>query len=128
MMSLLLDTCALIWLGNGDPALSLDARQLIEESEVVYVSPISLWEVSNKCRKGKLQLKFSPREWFERILRRHRLKVLPLTCEVMFRAGELQEHHKDPADRMIIASALDAGFAVVTADRNFPLYGVQTVI
>ncbi len=46
-MSLLLDTCALIWLGNGDPALSLDARQMIEESEMVYVSPISLWEVSN---------------------------------------------------------------------------------
>ena len=43
-MSLLLDTCALIWLGNGDPALSLDARQMIEESEMVYVSPISLWE------------------------------------------------------------------------------------
>ena len=46
MMSILLDTCALIWLGNGDSALSLDARQMIEESEMVYVSPISLWEVS----------------------------------------------------------------------------------
>ena len=126
-MSLLLDTCALIWLGNGDPALSLDARQVIEESEEVYVSPISLWEVSNKCRKGKLQLKFPPREWFDRILQRHQLKILPLTNEVMFRAGELHEHHKDPADRMIIASALVGGFAVVTADRNFPLYGVQTI-
>ena len=67
MMSILLDTCALIWLGNGDSALSLDARQVIEESEMVYVSPISLWEVSNKCRKGKLQLKCPPRERFERI-------------------------------------------------------------
>ena len=38
-MSLLLDTCALIWLGNGDPTLSLVARQMIEESEEVYVSP-----------------------------------------------------------------------------------------
>ncbi len=126
-MSLLLDTCALIWLGNGDPALSLDARQMIEESEMVYVSPISLWEVSNKCRKGKLQLKFPPREWFNRILQRHQLKMLPLTDEVMFRAGELHEYHKDPADRMIIASALVGDLVVVTADRNFPPYGVQTI-
>jgi len=126
-MSLLLDTCALIWLGNGDPALSLDARQLIEESEEVYVSPISLWEVSNKCRKGKLQLKFPLREWFDRILQRHQLTVLPLTNEVMFLAGELPEHHKDPADRMIIASAMVNGLVVATADKNFPIYGIQTI-
>ena len=37
------------------------------------------------------------------------------------------EHHKDPADRMIIASALDAGLEVVTGDHNFPLYGVKTI-
>ena len=52
---------------------------------------------------------------------------LPLSNEAMFRAGELAEHHKDPADRMIIASALLEDLAVVTTDRNFPLYGVATI-
>ena len=127
MTSILLDTCALIWLGNGDKALSLDARQAIEECERVYVSPISLWEMSNKCRKGKLQLKHPPREWFDKILQRYQLETLPLTNEVMFLAGELKEHHKDPADRMIIASAMVNGLAVVTADRNFPLYGISVI-
>ena len=127
MTSILLDTCALIWLGNGDTALSLDARQAIEECESVYVSPISLWEVSNKCRKGKLLLKHPPREWFDRILQRYQLAILPLTNEVMFLAGELPEHHKDPADRMIIASAMVNGLVVATSDRNFPLYGIQTI-
>ena len=127
MTSILLDTCALIWLGNGDTALSLDARQAIEECEFVYVSPISLWEVSNKCRKGKLLLKHPPREWFDRILQRYQLAILPLTNEVMFLAGELPEHHKDPADRMIIASAMVNGLVVATSDRNFPLYGIQTI-
>ena len=127
MTSILLGTCALIWLGNGDTALSLDARQAIEECESVYVSPISLWEVSNKCRKGKLLLKHPPREWFDRILQRYQLAILPLTNEVMFLAGELPEHHKDPADRMIIASAMVNGLVVVTSDRNFPLYGIQTM-
>ena len=48
--------------------------------------------------------------------------------EIMISAGELPEHHKDPADRMIIAAALDAGLQVVTADHNFPLYGVKTIV
>ena len=127
MTALLLDTCALIWLGNGDGALSLDARQAIEETETVYVSPISLWEISNKCRKGKLLLKRPVRDWFDRVLKKYQLTMLPLSNEAMFRAGELEEHHKDPADRMIIASALTNGLAVVTTDRNFPLYGVSII-
>ena len=127
MTAILLDTCALIWLGNGDEELSLDARQVIEETEMVYVSPISLWEISNKCRKGKLLLKHPVREWFDRTLKRYRLTILPLSNEAMLRAGELPEHHKDPADRIIIASALLEGLAVVTTDRNFPLYGVATI-
>ena len=108
-------------------ALSLDARQAIEETETVYVSPISLWEISNKCREGELLLKHPVRDWFDRVLKKYRLTMLPLSNEAMFRAGELEEHHKDPADRMIIASALTNGLAVVTTDRNFPLYGVSTI-
>lgn len=127
MTAILLDTCALIWLGNGDTSLSLDALQTIEETETVYVSPISLWEISNKCRKGKLHLKHPVRDWFDRVIRKYSLTMLPLSNEAMFRAGELVEHHKDPADRMIIASALTEGIAVVTSDRNFPLYGVSTI-
>ena len=127
MTAILLDTCALIWLGNGDATLSVDARQMIEETETVYVSPISLWEISNKSRKGRLQFKYPVREWFDRVLKKYRLTILPFSNESMFRAGELPEHHKDPADRMIIASALTEGLAVVTTDRNFPLYGVSTI-
>ena len=46
MSAILLDTCALLWLGFGDSRLSLEARQLIEETDTVYVSPISLWEIA----------------------------------------------------------------------------------
>jgi len=48
MTALLLDTCALIWLGFGDESLSMLAKMRIEEAEVVYVSPVSLWEISNE--------------------------------------------------------------------------------
>lgn len=127
MSEVLLDTCALIWLGNGDSALSSDALRIIENADSVYVSPVSLWEVSNKCRQGKLALTRPVREWFEKVCARHGLTTLPLTNEIMIAAGELPEHHKDPADRMIIAAALASGLQVVTADHNFPLYGVKTI-
>lgn len=127
MSEILLDTCALLWLGNGDAALSRKALQAIENADIVYVSPVSLWEVSNKCRQGKLVLLKPVREWFGKVCERHSLTMLPLTNEIMIAAGELPEHHKDPADRMIIAAALDTGLQVVTADHNFPLYGVKTI-
>ena len=67
MTAVLLDTCALIWLGFGDESLSLLAKQRIEESEIVYVSPVSLWEISNKYRQGKIELPQVPREWFKNV-------------------------------------------------------------
>ncbi len=126
--AVLLDTCALLWLGIGSSSLSLSARQTIEETETVFVSPVSLWEISNKYRQGKLKLSLPPREWFTRVCEKYRLTTLPISNETMFLAGEMEEHHRDPADRIIIASAKLANVAVVTADRNFPLYGISVIV
>ena len=67
------------------------------------------------------------RNWFEKMCECHKLSLLPLSSEVMIRAGELPKHHKDPADRIIIASALESNLVVVTGDRRFPEYGVTTI-
>ena len=127
MSAILLDTCALLWLGFGDKSLSLNARQVIEETDTVYVSPISLWEIANKRSTGGLTLQLPTREWFAKMCEWHKLSLLPLSGDVMIRAGELPKHHKDPADRIIIAAALDANLTVVTGDRRFPEYGVTTI-
>jgi PIN domain nuclease of toxin-antitoxin system len=127
MSAILLDTCALLWLGFGDKSLSLNARQVIEETDTVYVSPISLWEIANKRSSGGLTLQLPTREWFAKMCEWHKLSLLPLSGDVMIRAGELPKHHKDPADRIIIAAALDANLTVVTGDRRFPEYGVTTI-
>jgi len=125
--AVLLDTCALLWLGMGSGLLSLAARETIEETETVFVSPVSLWEISNKHRQGKLKLALPPREWFDRVCEKYRLTTLPISNETMFLAGELEEHHRDPADRMIIAAAKLADVAVITADHNFQLYGIDVI-
>ena len=125
--TLLLDTCALLWLASGDRALSENARSLIEDAQVLYVSPVTAWEIAVKTAKGKIQLPLSPREWFDAVVRLYDITVLKLTADDMLKSAELPWLHKDPADRFIIATALKNGFMVVTADGNFGKYGVKTV-
>ena len=125
--ALLLDTCALLWLASGDRALSAKARSLIENAPVVYVSPVTAWEIAVKASKGKIQLPISPREWFDSVVEMYGIDVLKLSADDMLKAAELPWLHKDPADRFIIATALKNGFAVVTADGNFGKYGVKTI-
>ena len=124
---LLLDTCALLWLASGDRALSAKARSLIENAPIVYVSPVTAWEIAVKASKGKIQLPISPREWFDSVVKMYGIDVLKLSADDMLRSAELPWLHKDPADRFIIATALTNGFMVVTADGNFGKYGVKTI-
>ena len=128
MSNLLLDTCALLWLAAGSTRLSKEARRRIDSSFVVYVSPISLWEIARKVQKGTLQLPLEPPEWFARVRRQHNLTLLPLSDAVMFKAATLPEIHKDPADRFIVATALLNNLDVVSTDHNFPEYGVTCLI
>ncbi len=125
--ALLLDTCALLWLASGDRALSAKARSLIENAPVVYVSPVTAWEIAVKVSKGKIQLPISPREWFDSVVEMYGIDVLKLSADDMLKSAELPWLHKDPADRFIIATALKNGFMVVTADGNFGKYGVKTI-
>ena len=69
-----------------------------------------------------------PQELFDAVVDRYALDIAPLDATIMFKASALPEHHKDPADRFIIATALLNGFTVVTADKHFPEYGVNAII
>jgi PIN domain nuclease of toxin-antitoxin system len=126
--ALILDTCALIWLVSGNDCLSQNAREEIEAAQLVYVCPISAWEVSLKSAKGTLELPLPPLEWFNRALDVHHLTLTDLSVEVLTRANALPWHHRDPADRFIIATAKMENLAVVTGDQHFQAYGVETLV
>jgi PIN domain nuclease of toxin-antitoxin system len=126
--SLLLDTCAVLWLVSGDNRLSAQARDLIDTAPFVYVSPITAWEVSLKVAQGNLSLPLKPSVWFERVMKAHHLEWLPLSPDILIHANELPWHHRDPADRFILASALLSRLDVVTADTRYAAYGVTTLI
>lgn len=125
--TLILDTCALLWLVSGDDNLSDAALLQIENASIVYVSSISAWEISLKYFKKQLILPMEPEEWFNHVINKHALVIYPLDISLMFRANTLPFHHRDPADRFIIATAIKENAAVVTGDNMFSKYDVRVI-
>ena len=124
---MILDTCALLWLANGDKNLSRAALKQINEAPAVYVSAISGFEIAIKSAKGKLKLPLPALTWFEQLVEHHGLTVLPLDFKVCITAAQLPPIHDDPCDRFIIAAAKLHDLTVVTADAQFEKYGVTVM-
>ena len=125
--SYLLDTCTLVRLAGFPETLSAAAREAIENAWYLYVSPVSLWEIVFKRQIGKLELSQSPRDWFSQLKSEYDINMLPLTEEAAALAGELPLHHRDPADRFIIATAKLHDLTVITTDGNFSKYDIVVI-
>ena len=126
-MNYLLDTCALIWLGAGGGELSAEARKCITNAATLFYSPISAWEISRLQKEGKVVIPTTPEAFLADLVAQYDLTSIPPTDDVMFRTAALPEHHRDPADRMIIATALLNDLVIITGDRKFAQYGVRTI-
>jgi PIN domain nuclease of toxin-antitoxin system len=118
-MDLLLDTHPFIWFLNGDNQLKLHLKSIISDtSNRCFVSIASLWEIALKSKLGKLELKGE----FNRIadfLADNDIELLPITFEHLQRLMQLDFHHRDPFDRIIIAQALTEGLPIATKDEIF---------
>lgn len=127
MSVLLLDTCALVWIASRPERFSLKARKALSEAERLFYCPISAWEIALKAGRGTLVLPLPPREWFGRVVDRYGVESMPLDEDILFRSAELPWLHRDPADRFIIATALEKNMPVVTGDGRFKAYGVEVL-
>src|SRR5437764_14551707 len=118
MPLLLLDTCALIWIAEDRSKLSEQVLSLLEAgvAEGPRISAISAYELAVKWQAGQLELPSEPKAWLEQVTRAYSLQVEPVTWEDCLRAATLPRHHSDPADRIIIATAIRIGASVVTPD------------
>jgi PIN domain nuclease of toxin-antitoxin system len=124
----ILDTCGLIWLATGSPELSPGARAGIQAHEVVHVSAITAFEIGQKYAAGELRLPCDAEKWYGDVLAHHHLTELPIDGRIALLATRLPRIHKDPCDRMIIATAKLLGLRVVTADTRFAQYGIEVLI
>ena len=125
--SMILDTCALLWLASGSKRLSRSALKEINAASAVYVSVISGFEIALKVGAGKLELSHPVREWFKQVAEHHGLTILPLDLDVCITAAKLPPIHDDPFDRFIIATAKLNDLSVVTVDEQFEKYGVTVI-
>ncbi len=120
---ILLDTCSLLWLAMGSPALSQRARDLLVlPDQRVFACAISAFEIGQKARAGKLILPIAAREWFPGILQQHGLLELPVTAAICLRAAALPQRHHDPFDRLLIAAAAEHGLVLLTPDEHIKQY------
>jgi PIN domain nuclease of toxin-antitoxin system len=122
----LLDTCAAIWLMNGDP-ISTQSRAAIaaaqRQNSGVFVSPISAWEIAALAARNRLQLTLDPAAWFEALLRLPGIRLAPMPPGVLIASAFLPGLPPyDPADRIIAATAREQGQAVVTRDVELTTY------
>lgn len=120
---IVLDTQVWLWWVNGDhQRLKPHWLERIERADIVVVSAISCFEIAWLDQHARIKLECSRPEWFDRALAGSGIEMLPLTTEIMSCAVDLPEHHRDPQDRMIIATALMHGAELISADGKFPLY------
>ena len=115
----LLDTHVLIWRGDNDRRLGAQTRDLVDYSLPIgdaAVSVISFWEIAMRVQKGHLRLPMDLYTWRSELAAAG-LVELPISGDIAARAGLLANMHGDPADRLIIATALE-GHELVTADRR----------
>jgi PIN domain nuclease of toxin-antitoxin system len=122
---MILDTCGLVWLAMGGGQLSSSALSAIASAPVVHVSAITAFEIGLKYAAGQLDLPCDPEKWYQDVLAHHRVDEVPVDGRIALAATKLPRIHKDPCDRMIIATAKLLGLRVVTADERFRDYGVE---
>lgn len=118
---LLLDTCAVIWAVNAveNGPLRRQLREAHENRVPVWISPITAWEVGNLAAAGRIGIARSVISWFEDTLARSGARLAELGPRVLVASTELpDEMHRDPADRIIVATAREFGLRVVTRDRK----------
>lgn len=124
-MRLLLDTHIFLWYITGDSRVGLDMRRLIEDSEVAYLSVASVWEATIKYRIGKLPLPAPPHPWLVVQREQHGIESLPIDEAAVTHLSQLELHHRDPFDRILVSQAIQHDLQIVTVDRIFSSYAAK---
>lgn len=128
---ILLDTCALLWLVHHPATLSKAAtRAILAHGNALHVSSVSAWEIAIKVAAGKLALPagMTAEAWFSQSLAAYGITEIRPDATVFCRAVALPAIHRDPCDRLLVATAAAHRLAIVTADTIIPQYTAINVI
>ena len=126
--SLLLDTHIVLWLANGDTRLRPSTLSLIErcrrDGGTVWFSAVSVWEIAQLINAGRLVLDRPVKAWIERLLDHAGMAVLLLSWHAAMDAYPLHPlEHRDSADRLLIATAIERACPFITYDERIARFG-----
>jgi PIN domain nuclease of toxin-antitoxin system len=127
-MQTLLDTNAFLWWVTNDKKLSSAAHTIISNPQNdIFFSIVSGWEIVIKTQIGKLPLPESPEIYIPSRLSYYNFKTLPINMKDVLQTWQLELHHKDPFDRLLIAQSQINNLPIITADTKFNLYNVSII-
>ena len=123
-MKILLDTHVLLWWLDDPSLLSTKAREAISNEEnIVFVSAVSIWEITIKQSLGKLRIP----QGIDSLLHKDFFTELPVSILHARMVGQLSNVHSDPFDRLLIAQSLLEKALLVTRDNVFKKYEVPLI-
>jgi PIN domain nuclease of toxin-antitoxin system len=124
---LLLDTHAAIWIAEDQPIASKATEAVdatYQAGSTVFVSAISAWEIGLLVSRNRLSLVATPERWFQRLLAIPGVQLADLSPDILIASSFLPgTPPRDPADRIILATARDLGATLITRDRLLLKYG-----
>jgi PIN domain nuclease of toxin-antitoxin system len=123
----LLDTHTAIWFFNGNESLSQTANSIIRDlSNDVFISISSVWELAIKIGIGKLDFA-GKAEGFVRLAEKNEITIIPITTSHLTVLESLPMIHRDPFDRLLVATAIAEQMTIITADENIARYDVSHI-
>ena len=125
---LLLDTHIALWLDSGDDRLRASTRALIDgcwqNGGAILLSAITVWEIALLVDTGRIELDVPVAAWIERFLDRPGIEAVPLGHQAASSSYQLHHlEHRDPADRLLIATAIELACPLVTYDERIVRFG-----
>jgi PIN domain nuclease of toxin-antitoxin system len=119
---IMLDTHVIIWDALSPNRLSLPVQQAIAQANQqngLLVADISLWEIAMLVQKGRIQIATDCQSFLTLLLQANRIRVVPISPQIAAQAVQLSSLvNHDPADRLIVASAVVESATLITADHN----------
>ena len=126
--ALLLDTHIALWLDSGDDHLRASTRALIDScwrnGGTIFLSAVTAWEIALLVDTGRIDLDIPIEAWVQRFLARPGIEGVALSCRAAARAYHLHRlEHRDPADRLLISTAIELGCPLVPYDDRIARFG-----
>jgi len=126
-MKYLLDTHVVLWVAENSPMLSDVAKTaILDKNNEKYVSLASAWEVVIKLGTSKLSLDGGLSEFF-RMIDENGFHTLTVEREYLLQVAQLPDYHKDPFDRLLVATAITEGLSLITIDENIHKYAIPYI-